>query len=184
MRPSLLIPVLAVSLSAAVVDRVAVVVGKTVITETEVLQEARLAAFLNQTPLDLGPAARRAAAERLVDQQLIRNEMEIGGYPLPSGAEIDDMLRNLKQERLPSEAQYRAALDRYGIKEEDLRRHLAWQLSAIRFTDLRFTPVVQNDAQSANRAGPPANGVDQQLDAWLKETRAATKIQFKQEAFQ
>jgi hypothetical protein len=185
MRPSLLIPALALTLSAAVVDRVAVVVGKTVITETEVLQEARLAAFLNQAPLDLGPAARRAAAERLVDQQLVRNEMEIGGYPQPSGAEIDDMLRNLKQERLPNDAQYRAALDRYGLKEEDLRRRLAWQLSAIRFTDLRFTPAVPNDGQSANRAGgPPTNGVDQQLDTWLKEARAATKIQFKQGAFQ
>ena len=184
MRPSLLISALALTLSAAVVDRVAVVVGKTVITETEVLQEARLAAFLNQAPLDLGPAARRAAAERLVDQQLIRNEMQIGGYPQPSGAEIDDMLRNLKRERFPADAGYRDALERYGIAEEDLRRHLGWQLSAIRFTDLRFSPAVTDDAQSANRAKPATNGVDQQLDAWLKETRAATKVQFKPGAFQ
>jgi hypothetical protein len=184
MRPSLLISALAVTLSAAVVDRVAVVVGRTVITETEVLQEARLAALLNQAPVDLGPAARRAAAERLVDQQLIRNEMQIGGYAQPSGAEIDDMLRNLKQERFPTEDQYRAALDRYGLAEQDLRRHLAWQLSTIRFTDLRFSAVVQDDSQSANRVKPATNGVDQQLDAWLKETRAATRIQFKPGAFQ
>jgi hypothetical protein len=184
MRPSLLISVLAVTLSAAVVDRVAVVVGKTVITETELLQEARLAAFLNQAPLDMGPAARRAAAERLVDQQLVRNEMQIGGYPQPTGAEVDDMLRNLKRERFPTDAEYRAALNRYAIAEEDLRRHLAWQLSAIRFTDLRFSPAATDDSQSANRAKAAANGVDQQLDAWLKETRAATKIQFKQGAFQ
>ena len=184
MRRLLVIPALAVAISAAVVDRVAVVVGRTVITETEVLQETRIAAFLNQSPLDLGPAARRAAAERLVDQQLIRNEMQIGGYPQPTGAEIDDMLANLKQERLPSDSQYRAALDRYGIKEEDLRRHLAWQLSAIRFTDLRFTPAVQNDGESANRAKPATNGVDERMEAWLKETRSTTRIQFKSEAFQ
>jgi hypothetical protein len=175
---------------ATVVDRLAVVVGTTVITETEVLDEARLAAFHNQAPLDFGPAARRTAAERLVDQQLIRNEMRIGAYPQPTGAEIDDMLRNLKQERFGgNEAQYRAALDRYGVTEEQVRRHVAWQLSAIRFTDLRFSPAVAgipngNDGQSANRAAPSAADVDQQLDAWLKETRAATKVQFKPGAFQ
>jgi parvulin-like peptidyl-prolyl isomerase len=175
-------------LSAAVVDRVAVVVGNTVITESEVVQEARLEAFLNQAPLQLGPDARRTAAERLVDQQLIRNEMRIGAYPQPTGAEIDDMLRNLKQERGLNDAQYRAALDRYGITEDELRRHLAWQLSAIRFTDLRFSPAVpgipDTDGQSANRAGNTDGAIDQRLDAWLKQTRAATKVQFKPGAFQ
>lgn len=177
--------------SPAVLDRIAVVVGTTVITETEVIQEARLEAFLNGTPLDLSPAARRTAAERLVDQQLIRNEMRIGAYPQPTGAEIDDMLRSLKQERFHNnDAEHRGALDRYGIDEETLRRHLAWQLSAIRFTDLRFSPAVAGvteDGQSANRATDGANrpaDVDQRLDAWLKETRAGTRVQFKPGAFQ
>jgi hypothetical protein len=184
----LALAVLVIPLSAAVLDRVAVVVGKTVITETEVLQEARIEALLNGGTLDLGPAARRSAAERLVDQQLVRNEMRIGAYPQPTGAEIDDMLANLKRERYPSEAQYRAALDRYGVTEDQLRRHLGWQLSAIRFTDLRFSPAVtgipETDGQSANRADRAAGDVDQQLDAWLKQTRAATKVQFKPGAFQ
>jgi hypothetical protein len=188
----LLLALAILPLSAAVVDRIAVVVGTTVITETEVLQEARLTSFLNQAPLDLGPAARRTAAERLVDQQLIRNEMRIGAYPQPTGAEIDDMLRNLKQERFGgSEAQYRAALDRYGITEDLLRRHLAWQLSAIRFTDLRFSPAVagipNGDGESANREAPGASrapDVDQQLENWLKQTRAGVKVQFKPGAFQ
>jgi len=184
----LLLALAILPLSAAVVDRVAVVVGKTVITQTEVLQEARLEAFLNGGPLDLSPAARRVAAERLVDQQLVRNEMRIGAYPEPTGAEIDDMLVNLKRERYPTEAQYRAALDRYGLTEDLLRRQLAWQLSAIRFTDLRFSPAVpgvpETDGQSANRAAGNAGDVDQQLEAWLKQTRAATKVQFKPEAFE
>jgi hypothetical protein len=185
-----LLAILAIPLSAAVVDRVAVVVGTTVITETEVLQEARIAALINQSPLDLGPDARRAAAERLVDQQLIRNEMRIGAYPQPTGAEIDGMVRNLKQERFAgSDSRYRAALDRYGVKEDELRRHLAWQLAAIRFTDMRFSPAVagnpDNDAGSANRAAnTPVPDVDRQLDAWLKQTRAATRVKFQPGAFQ
>lgn len=186
----LLLALTILSLPAAaqgVIDRVAVVVGTTVITESEVLQEARLTALLNQEPLDVGPAARRAAAERLVDQQLIRNEMRIGAYPPPSGAEIDEMLANLKREHSLTDAQFRAALDKYGVTEEKLRRHLSWQLSALRFTDVRFSGgagIPAGEDRSANRATTPPANVDQQMENWLKQTRAATKIQFKPGAFQ
>jgi len=147
-----------------------------------------MAAFLNQSAPDVGPEARRAAAERLVDQQLIRNEMRIGAYPQPTGAEIDDMLGNLQKEHFGGdEARYRAALTKYGISEDQLRRHIAWQLATIRFTDLRFSPAVagipDGNGQSANRAAPGAD-VDQQMESWLKQTRAATKVQFKPGAFQ
>jgi parvulin-like peptidyl-prolyl isomerase len=178
---------LAVSLSAAVVDRIAVVVGNTVITETEVLQEARLEAFLNQTALDLSPHGRKAAAERLVDQQLVRNEMRIGSYPKPAAADVDSMLRNFRQEHFTSVSQYRAALEKYGVTEEQLKEHLSWQLAAIRFTDLRFG-VPASGEQSADRvpagAPMPKPDVDQQMDKRLKDTRAATKVQFKPGAFQ
>jgi hypothetical protein len=172
---------------AAVIDRVAVVVGTTVITETEVLQEARLEAFLNQSKLDLGPEQRKAAAERLVDQQLVRNEMSVGSYPKPAEAEVEDMLRRLRQEQFGGEAQYREALTKYGVTEDQVKNYLMWQLAAIRFTDLRFG-ATDSKQQSANRAksdsAVPANDVDQQLDAWLKEARTTVKVKFRPEAFQ
>jgi len=180
----------AISLAAAVVDRVAVVVGNTVITESEVLQEVRLTEFLNQQPLELDAPQRRAAADRLVDQQLIRNEMAAGSYPMPSESEAADMLAKLRDESFGGDAQFRAAMQRYGITEDELKRHLLWQLAAIRFTDARFQPGAPPSApESANRLRPgapmPAKGdVDQQLEAWLKEARGNTKVQFKQGAFQ
>jgi hypothetical protein len=178
---------LSLSLSAAVVDRIAVVVGNTVITETEVLQEARLEAFLNQTPLDLSAQQRKTAAERLVDQQLVRNEMRIGSYPPPSPAEVDSMLANFRKDNFPSVDAYRAALERYGVTEDQLKQHLSWQLAAIRFTDLRFG-VPASAEQSADRVRPgaatPKGDVDQQLEAWLKESRNNIKVQFKPGAFQ
>jgi hypothetical protein len=204
-----------VAVYAQVIDRIAVVVGDTVITETEVEQEARLEAFLNGTPLNLDAATKKTAAERLVDQQLIRNEMKVGAYPEPTPAEVDDMLRNLKQEKFGgSDGAMRASLSKYGITEEQLRQHLAWQLAAIRFTDMRFSPALAgipaaappapsssgpdkstqrglarrpetSEQDGANReSAVPAGDVDQQLDAWLKQARAGTKIQFKQGAFQ
>jgi parvulin-like peptidyl-prolyl isomerase len=178
----------AMASAAAVIDRVAVVVGNQAITETEVLREVRLTEFMNGHPLDLGPQQRKAAANRLVDQQLIRNEMATGTYPMPTDADAADMLSDFRKQRFTSEPQYREALAQYGVTEEDLKEHLLWELAAIRFTDLRFQANVL-EAQSANRveAGAPApsgSDVDRQLDAWLKEQRRNTRVQFKQGAFQ
>jgi hypothetical protein len=148
---------------AAVIDRVAVTAGKDVITESEVVEEIRLTDFLNQSPLDLGPAARRAAAERLVDQYLIRNEMRLEGFPQPQAGSAD---QTLHQSHFHTPAQYQASLQKYGITEEELQQDLLWQVAALRFTQQRF-----------------GQG-DKELDAWLKQTRSQTKIQFHQEAFE
>ena len=133
-------------------------------------------------------------AERLVDQQLIRNEMQIGGYPQPPQSEADAMLRNFRQEHYRSIAQFRAALEKYGITEEQLKQHLLWQLAAVRFTDARFRPIpaptlpapsIQTaDRLRAGADAPAGNSVDQQMDAWLKTARSQIRIDFKKEAFQ
>ena len=151
---------------AAVLDRVAVTAGKDVITEGEVVEEIRLTDFLNQAPLDRSPAARRAAAERLVDQDLIRNEMQIEGFQQPRASAADQTLRQLRETHFHTLAEYQTSLRKYGITEEELKQHLLWQVAALRFTGQRF-----------------GHG-DRELDAWLKETRSQTKIQFHQEAFE
>jgi hypothetical protein len=175
---------------ASVVDRVAVVIDKKVITESEVVDELRLTEFLNNQPLDLSPAARRTAAEHLVDQEMIHRDMVNSGYSQPSPAEADALLRKFRQEHYGSEAALRAAMQKYGIGEDVLKQRLVWQLTAIRFTDQRFR-ATQPDPQSADRAsadraapGPPAPTVDQRMDSWLKQARDNSKIVFKQEAFQ
>ncbi|HEY1241008.1 MAG TPA: hypothetical protein VGF16_10645 [Bryobacteraceae bacterium] len=194
---------------AVVLDRIAVVVGTDVITEGEIIEELRLDQFMASQPLDLGPQQRRATAARLVDQQLIRQEMEVTQYRPPEANEADAMLRTFRQ-HFRTEAEYRAGLEKYGVTEDDLKQHLLWQLTAIRFTDWRFggigqlapepsanrevppgtpspakTPS-QEPVQSADRAAPDGGGtnVDQQLDEWLKQARSTTKVAFKQEAFQ
>ncbi len=176
--------------SAAVVDRIAVIVGKDVITESEVLRDVRITQFLNGQPLDLGPQARRAAADRLVDQQLIRNEMDLGHYPEPPAAEANAMLARFQQEHYHDMAQLQAALAQYGLTEDELKRFFLWEAAVVRFTQQRFLSPVTAPPQGANEAGGPAEkpaaspSQGQQLDTWLKEARANTHIEFKPEAFQ
>lgn len=161
----------------AVVDRIAVVVGSDVITESEVIEEVRMTEFLNGQRLDLSPALRRAAAERLADQEIIRDEMRIGNYPEPRDANVDATLAEFRAQRFGgSEAAMRASLQKYGLTESDLKKHLRRQLAALRFTNSRFHAGIPGAPQQAT--------VEQQLDAWLKEKRQSTRIQFFQEAFQ
>jgi hypothetical protein len=172
--------------AGAVIDRIAVTVGNTVITESEVRREVRLTQFLNRKPLDLGPQQRRAAAERLVDQQLIRNEMSHGTYPAASEAEAERMIEEIRGS-YSTAAEYRAALAKYGITEAELKQHLLWEMAALEFTELRFPEA--EAGQSANRAMPDGGidgtgSADQRLDEWLKQARAAVRVVFQPGAFQ
>jgi parvulin-like peptidyl-prolyl isomerase len=170
-----------------IIDRIAVVVGSQVITESEVILEVRLTAFFNSQPLDLSTAQRKAAAERLVDQQLIRNEMQVGGYPMPTETEGDAALRKFRQDNYSSLAAFRASLAKYELTEDEVKHHLLWQAAALRFTDQRFHLTIPPPSQSADRlsqSGTTTDGVEDQMDTWLKQTRAGIRIQFKKEAFQ
>jgi hypothetical protein len=208
---------LAVSARAVVVDRIAVTVDNDAITESEVIQDIRITDFLNDAALDFSPAARRTAAERLVDQAMIRHEMSIGHYAQPQKTEADQMLSNFKKSHFASDAEFQAALKKYGITADQLRSHLLWELSALRFTDVRFQPGMSanpaaairrpeqheavlagheahrkqkwdsreplNPSSGANRAKPAAT-IDEQLNAWLKEVRGQSRIDFKKGAFE
>src|ERR1700682_5099498 len=136
---------------AVVVDRIAVTVDTDAITESEVIQDIRRTHFLNGAPLDFSTGTRRAAAERLVDQALIRREMNIGRYPQPPKSEADQMLANFKKSHFASDAEFQAALQKYGITADQLRSHLLWELSALRFTDVRFQPGVGVSSQATVR---------------------------------
>jgi hypothetical protein len=177
-----------------VLDRAAVIVGRDVITESEVLEEVRVTAFLNQEPVDMSAAARRAAAERLVDQTLIRQEMKISNFAGPRPEDAEQMLRELQQ-RYGGAAGLEHGLEKYGIPEAELKQHLLWQIAALRFTDLRFRAGIQEPAGAdlqgrgmAERSEPESDRVtatvDQRMDEWLKRTRDNTRIEYKAEAFQ
>ena len=81
-----------VSSSAAVVDRIAVTVGNQVITETEILREIALTAFLNGEKPSFTPDNKRKAADQLVEQKLVRKEMEMGRYPEATEDQAKELL--------------------------------------------------------------------------------------------
>ena len=201
-----LAPVLA---QAEILDRIAVSVGNRVITETDLDREIRITAFLNGSRPDFSPENKRQTAGRMVDQLLVRSELEASRYMLPPPAEADAALRE-ERSRFPDEAAWRRALADYGIAEDDLKNRLLWQLTLVRFIDIRFRPGIQisdddirnyfNDhLRAAAELAHPGQSVsiddyrdqveqaltseaaNQQVEQWLKEARRRTRITYHDE---
>jgi hypothetical protein len=205
----LLIVIVACAGSAAVLDRVAVTVGRQVIAESDVIRDVRVAAFLDHRPVDLSGAQKRKAAERLVDQLLILQEASFSRIPLPSKTDMAPVLAPIKTEY---GSNYAATLRKYQISEDDLVDHLLDGMRAMRYTELRFKPEVQfSDADlralyatlvaqwkdrgesaipdfDSSRAQLEKLLTDQKtnqaLDRWLAIQRTETRIEYRDEVFQ
>ncbi|HEV8412504.1 MAG TPA: hypothetical protein VGQ49_02840 [Bryobacteraceae bacterium] len=189
--------------SAETLDRVAVSVGREVITESQVILDLRVDAFLDRTPVDLSSAARRKSAERLVDQLLILREAVDSHVTLPSTEAATGLVAPYA-----AESSYQADLKRYGITEPDLAAHLLAGLRTLTFTDLRFRPDVQVSAEDIrsyydklphSAAAPLPSFEDSRdqiekllveqrvldaLDQWLAMARSAANIRYHEKAFE
>jgi hypothetical protein len=119
-------------------DRIAVTVGKTVITEGELLTNLRVAAFLDQKEPDLSGPSKRTAAARLVDQVLLRREVPPTGVVQDTSVVVADL-----KKRYASEDEYRAALERYQITEQDVNDQLLNGLESVEASSRRFRADVQ-----------------------------------------
>ncbi len=138
--PVLLILSLSALLSGAVIlDRIAVIAGTHVIKTSDIERDIRLTDFLNRAPLDLKANAKREAAERLITQQIIRDEIVSGGYRRPPEAEAVDLEAQLRRDRFGgSEQRLVEGLQHYGLTRAELRAQLLWQITVLQFIDERF----------------------------------------------
>jgi hypothetical protein len=199
-----------VMLSGQLLDRIAVTVGNQVITESELISEIRLDMFLNGEKPEINRKTMRAAADRLIEQKLVRKEMESGSYPPASVEEAATMLDNLLKTRAHGDqAEFDRMLSASGITLSELKDHLVWGLTLAHFIDVRFRPAVQVTRADVEKyfeqqilpnsrgATKPdlesmrsqieqtiaAQRSDQQLDAWMKDTRAHSTIVYRKEVF-
>lgn len=130
------------SLPGVIIDRIAIIVENSIIKDSDISRDLRVTSFLNAAPLNLNEQARKSAASRLIDQIFIRKEIQIGDYPVASPQQANQELDQLVKDRFKSEESLQETLNRYGITAPDLRSHFLWQLTVLRFIDVRFKPAV------------------------------------------
>jgi hypothetical protein len=197
-----------IALHATIIDRIEVVVSDQIIKDSDLVRDIRVIDFLNQQPLDLGPKVRRQAADRLINQVLIRREIRLGEYPVPPATDAKKLLASIIKERFANQRAFERALEKYGLTAGQLEQHLLWQLTVLRFIDQRFRPAVlvtdndieryYNDHLSEFEVRGQRKPIDEvrdqirqvitedriskQFDAWLNARRSSTQIEYKEEA--
>jgi len=206
---SRLIPALGIAIAIGahgeIIDRIAASVGNRVITASDLDRQIRVTAFQDGVKTDFSPAHKRATAEAMIEQKLIQAELANSRYPLPDPAELAPAIEQFKKEHFKDDAEYRAALGRYGITEDDFKELLLWQRTLLLFIQVRFETGVQLTAQevedyftktvkpAAEKAHPgqavllddyreqierklTGERADQQMDIWLREVRRRTNV--------
>lgn len=133
---------LSMLVEAKVLDRIAIVVNRAVITESQVDEEVRVTLFLNREPVTEERQTKKLAADRLIQQLLVRHEMDLSQYPLPSTDQVSALLKELQQQFGGAQL-FRRALASYGLTEAILSDHLRFQLIMLKFVDFRFRPDVE-----------------------------------------
>ena len=203
MRFFVLIVAFTLTASAALLDKIAIIVDHRVVTESQLDEEIRVTALLNHEPLKRDRETRRAAADRLVEQELVRREMELNQYPAPSPGEVTPLLEATRNE-FGGQAALAAAMERDGLNEQILRDHLRLQVMTLKFIDVRFRPDVEvSDSDvlayyqqqleqwpKAHKTHPPTleesrasiektlagERADYALSSWIEETRKEVNI--------
>jgi len=189
-------------------DRIAVTVGRHVISEHDILQDIRLSAFIDTRQPEIGGEQKRKAADRLIDQYLVLEDAALTRTPLPSGADVASLLAPIKA-RYASDQEYRNALAQARVTDTELADHLLAGLRMLRYTDLRFRPEVEISeaalhayydklaASTGDTSARPtfeASRSDiekllteqqtmQALDRWLSAARSETAIVYHEAAF-
>ena len=200
-------------LHAEIIDRIAVSVANQAITTSDIDRETRVVAFLNRSQPDFTSAARRATADRLVEQRLIQRELENSRYPVPAASEIDPIIEKFKKDNFSNDDDYFRVLAERGITDQLVRDELLWQRRLLLFIDVRFRPAVQVSEQEIedyfHKTVEPAaqaahtgqqvtleeyrdqiaekltgDQVDKQMTTWLANARQRSEVVVHEEAFQ
>lgn len=214
MRIAAAIVLLCTAAGAEVIDRVAVSFGHEVVTLGAIRRQLRMNAYLRGAPPEDTPEARRAAAERLIDQTLVKREMSLSRYtPVPM-AEVRQNVEAHREKLGLTPDQFAAELARYGFTPDEFLAELYWQATLLQFVQFRFSPSVQVSEEeiqeyyenvyvprlqrmAPGQKPPPLVDVRERvagilasqkentvLEQWLQQTRQQARIRYHEEAFQ
>lgn len=142
--------VLPISASAGpIVDRVVANVNGHVVLQSDWEEEVAYEAFEDgKDPASYTEPERKAALDRLIDQELLREQVR-PSQPAPADqvAERVAEVRKL-QPNASTEEGWHAALQRYGLTQKSLEARLSNQIQLMRLVEDRLRPSIHIDQQA------------------------------------
>ena len=142
------------ALLAETVDRVVAVVNGHTLLLSEWDSAARREALLDRQPLEsLTDASRRATLNRMIDQEVMRGEMENSSAPQSTPQEVAARLHEIREQypNATDETAWNAILRRYGVTEAEMEAAVTIELNGLRLLDFRLRSSAQPDARQIER---------------------------------
>ncbi len=190
-----------------IIDRIVASVNGQIILQSDWDDAVRYETFIDNRDLaGVSAADRKATLDRLIDQELLREQMRSSDFA--RGTDEQDVNQRMAQVQAQyaakSEAQWKAVLAEHHVEELELKRRVAMQLDMLRLVDDRLRPTIQIDPKSiesyyqqsllpqlrnSGAADVPLSDVtpkikelltqqklDQLLTSWLQNLRATSQI--------
>ena len=148
---SLVIGMMVTSARAEVIDRIVATVNGNIILQSDWNDALRYEALLSARTLsDFNDSERRAVLDRLIDQELLAEQMKSASFEHATEVEASTEIasaRNLYPEASTDEG-WKAVLSKYGLTPESLLQHVKEQIDLMRLVDAHLRPAVQIDSKS------------------------------------
>lgn len=145
----------AVQLPAAhageVIDRIVATVNGHIILQSDWNEALCYEALLNgRTLSQFGDDDRRAVLDRLIDQELLAEQMKSAFFQHASEAEAAARLAEARKlyPGASTEEGWQSVLARFGLAEKDLVAHVQQQIDLMRLVDSHLRPTVQIDSKT------------------------------------
>jgi peptidyl-prolyl cis-trans isomerase SurA len=140
--------------ASEVIDRIVATVNGHIILQSDVEEAAAYQAFADdRAPTPVPAEQRKAALDRLIDQELIREEVHPADYQPASPAEVDGRIAEIRKlhPEVTNEASWLAALQGYGLSAAALRERVTADLNSWKAVDARLRPSVAIDSRNIER---------------------------------
>jgi peptidyl-prolyl cis-trans isomerase SurA len=134
-----------------VIDRIVATVNGHIILQSDWDEALCYESLLNGRPLNqFTDDDRRAVLDRLIDQELLGEQMKSAFFQHASEAEAAARLAEARKQ-YPEAATaegWRAVLSRFELSEKNLVEHVRQQIDLMRLVDARLRPAVQIDSKT------------------------------------
>ncbi|MBZ5628942.1 MAG: SurA N-terminal domain-containing protein [Acidobacteriia bacterium] len=138
------------SAGQVVIDRIVATVNGQPILQSDWDVALRCEALLDRKEPQFTPEAARGTLERLIDQELLRQQIRTFQLKPIGEEELHKRMQEIRKQ-IPGaadDAGWQAALRRYGLTQSEVDERITDELEILRFIDVRLRPTVHVNRRS------------------------------------
>jgi hypothetical protein len=140
------------AVAGEIIDRIVATVNGHIILQSDWDDAVRYEAFMDNHALEnVSAADRKAALDRLIDQELLREQMRSSDFETTaSDQEVAERIKQIRgaYSKDGDDAAWQSTLAEHHLTEGELKRRVALQLDMLHLVDERLRPTIQIDSKS------------------------------------